>query len=136
LSYCCLSAQVQEDKSVCKLNCDKEINTENAKLISSQMGMIDLKKIVAKAKKTKFPIRFVFVEDETFESASVRKKQIKSLINGLNKAFRKTKFKFSIHKIEAIQSFLSIEDLSTNENNIYVEFSKRHDLDNYISVSD
>jgi len=134
LSQFSLICQVQEDKSVCKLNCDKEINTENAKLISSQMGMIDLKKIVAKTKKTKFPIRFVFVEDETFESASVRKKQIKSLINGLNKAFRKTKFKFSIHKIEVIQSFLSIEDLSTNENNIYVEFSKRHDLDNYISV--
>ena len=92
-----LYSQVHEDKSVCKINCDKEINKENVKVITSKMQSGNLAKLVAKAKKTKFSIRFVFVEEATFESISVRKKKVKRVLKGLNKAFKKAKFKFSSH---------------------------------------
>jgi len=55
-----LLSQVYEDKSVCKVNCDKEVNTENAKVITSKMQSGELAKLLAKAKKTNFPIRFVY----------------------------------------------------------------------------
>ncbi len=135
--FCNLSflfAQVHEDKSVCKINCDKEINKENAKVISSKMQSGNLAKLLAKAKKTNFPIRFVYVEDGTFESINVRKKKIKGVLKNLNKAFKKTKFKFSTHTIEVLQSTLFIEDLSRNDRNIYVEFSNKHDLEDVITV--
>ena len=129
-----LISQVHEDKSVCKINCDKEINKENVKVITSKMQSGNLAKLVAKAKKNKFSIRFVFVEEGTFESITVRKKKIKRVLKDLNRAFKKAKFKFSSHSIEVLQSNLFIEDLARNDRNIYIKFSNEHDLEDIITV--
>ena len=123
----------EEDKLNCKINCAPEIHKENANYIHEQMQNDSILQVLTEADSLRFPIRFVFVK----EASTITKEDslnIKSVLHGLNRAFKDTKFVFSQHEIELLRSATRIEDLSRNENNKYITFSQKYDKRDMITL--
>jgi len=89
--------------------------------------------VVNKNKKIKFPIRFGLVQAES-NSISQSELVIRNVINNLNQSFAPVNFLFYLEQIDIIKTDLSLEDLSSNVDNIYDRFSEQNDHDDMITI--
>lgn len=133
-NYTCLLSQVQEDRNICVINCKNAVHLENAKLIDGQMQNDTIMKMVEAADTLRFPIRFVIVKEDTISPDEKTKSKIEAVVHNLNTAFENAKFIFSIHQVAVLKSDLRIEDLSRNEDNLYVNFSEANDKKDILTL--
>ncbi len=128
-----LVSQVHDDKNYCKINCDPEIDKEHGDIFS-QLENDLIQQLLENVDTLKFPLRFVFVQQENFIPTKSTEDSLASVIEKLNYAFKNTAISFYLHQIDTITSALKIEDLSQNQNNLYDKFSAKNDLSDLISV--
>ncbi len=130
LQFSMLYSQHQEDRNWCILNCEYEdADRERA-------NKIYLKKLKRKGVRDiplRFPLRFVFVQEDT-SRASVPLEKLDIVIENLNKAYTKASISFYVDRVEIIESKIRLEELSRNNFNLYDKFSKEHDLEDKITV--
>jgi Pregnancy-associated plasma protein-A len=80
-----------------------------------------------------FPLRLIWVTNPNDTNESYKQKLTKT-VEILNEGFDGAKIKFEIFSIDTIHSELSIENLISDEYRPYDDFSKKHDLENIITV--
>ena len=125
--------QVHDEDNWCRINCDPEIHKENTLLIYNQIQDASILKELENFKGMDFPLRFVFVGEESVISNN-QKKELDIVVDDLNKAFKNTLLKFHVDEVVALKSDLKLEDLSANNYNIYYDFSQKNDSKSKITV--
>lgn len=134
LSSIIMSAQVHESKNWCRINCDPNINTENAELVYKFIQLDSVQNALRVFKPKRFPVRFVYVSSVHKTLPSTTKSEIDEVIRNLNNSYQKANFKFYLENIELLNSELKLEDLSDNVANIYNEFSHTNDKEDVITI--
>lgn len=126
--------QVEQDNNWCRLNCNPEIDKENANFIVELMNNDSLNLVMSSMAVKKFPIRFVYVKEELFVPTDSIEKDLDDVLNQLNESFTQVGFIFEKDSIEVLESSIKLEVLSQNHFELYDKFSEENDQPNILTV--
>lgn len=133
LSFQLLFAQVMEDKRLCAdphgIAYDEHANCQ---AVYAQRFKEEMVSKMEKTPVLHFPLRVALVQTETDTLIPIM--ALEKTITILNDAFSSAAIRFSIAKIEIINSDLILSNLTRNQFQPYNEFSKEHDLQDTISL--
>jgi len=129
-----LSSQVEESKDWCRLNCDVNIHKENTELIYQLIQIDSVRDEIQRYKEKKFPIRFVYVQENSTIDQAAKRQELGQVIRDLNKSFSNTGFVFYIEEVGLLETDLKLEDLSQNLYNLYSDFSNANDREDMLTV--
>ncbi|MEM9822363.1 MAG: M43 family zinc metalloprotease [Bacteroidota bacterium] len=133
-STCQPLAQIVEKKDWCTSKCDAAGDEKkNSKMVHDCMHNDSIMQHVQTMDLMRFPLRFGIVQQQS-NGIDSSKAKIHLAIKQLNQAYAPANLEFYVERVEAIPSSLSIEDLSADAYEPYIQFSKAHDLPDLISV--